>query len=176
MAYGYMSDEQRDRIQAAVTGRVVHDLGAGELHWSRVLLQMGATQVIAIDKREVPKGYEAKEGEAIRFTQSMHTDYVYDHPDEVVDVVFMCWPYNFPDPGQLELVRRAQTIVYLGSNLNGDACGSKELFEYFLTRKAEAYLHTHKNRLIVLEASLSEDREPLPEEQGGLDHSQIHWA
>lgn len=171
--FGMLSKKQQRRLLPFLQDRVVHDLGAGDLRLASLLMELGASRVVAIDKLE-HRGAVARTTARIRFTQAHFNDYVNQNPDEIVDVAFMSWPFNLYDQGLYSLAARARTIIYLGCNSSGTACGFPELFKHFLTRKLEAHIPERPNVLLVLSEPLPEPREPTLEELGGIDQSKIY--
>lgn len=168
-----MSDAQCALLRPVVAGRVVHDLGAGDLGMAHLLVHLGASRVVAIDKCESPAVRALKKGGPIEFHRSFHDEYLKDHWEVPVDVAFMSWPYNMLDLGLLLLAARAKTIVYLGINVGGGACGFPDLFHHFLTRKLEHHCPNARNTLLILGGELDSPREPVYEERGGLESEML---
>jgi hypothetical protein len=159
MPYGTLTSEQEKLVERFVRGQVVYDLGAGDLYLTCELLRLGAVRVIAIDKEDFRR---------------------YGIPDEVVyrkmlfrdvketsiDTAFVSWPSNY-DNGLLPLLRRSKTIIYLGKNTDGTACGIPSMFRYLLKRKAEC-IPDRKNTLICYTDVLEASRIPLKEEEAAI--------
>ena len=173
MPFGEMSDAQCDLVRPVVAGRVVHDLGAGDLAMAYLLIHLGASKVVAIDKCESPAVMALKKDGPIEFHRTYHDEYLKGHWDVEVDVAFMSWPYNMLDVGMLLLAARAKTIVYLGVNVGGGAWGFPDLFHHFLTRKLEHHHPNPHNTLLVLGDELESPREPVYEERGGLEAAML---
>ena len=193
MPFGVINNTQSKAVQQAVQGRVVHDLGAGDLAMAHLLVHLGAKKVVAIDRVESVAVRALKRGGPIEFHHMDHNTYVsmqmmggideglrkglvssppprFAQPEKP-DVVFMSWPYNLPDQGLLLLASMAKTVIYLGQNLGGSACGFPELFQHFVTRELVSHVPSVKNSLIILGGKLDSLREPVMEEVGALDQS-----
>ena len=173
MPFGEMTDAQCALLQPVVAGRVIHDLGAGDLAMAHLLIHLGASKVVAIDKQESPAVLALKKDGPIEFHCSYHDRYLKEHWDVPVDVAFISWPYNLLDVGLLLLAARAKTIVYLGINVGGSACGFPALFDHFLTRKLEHHCPSPRNTLLILGVELESSREPVYEERGGLESEML---
>ena len=149
----------REAVRPFVAGKTVYDLGAGDCDHARTLVGLGASSVVAIDK--VPPVGRVATG--VQFIQG----YIADVPiPDNVPVVFLGWPQNYAIPGLLEWLHRAETVVYLGSNLNGSACAFPDVFRHFMTRKLAVYIEDRRNNLLVLRETLPEPRLPVLEERG----------
>lgn len=195
MPFGVLNDTQTAEVKKVVQGRVVHDLGAGDLALAHLLIQLGAKKVVAIDRRRQLSARTLNKDGPIEFHLMDHDTYVsmqmratldeglrqgyekvsppparFAQP-ETPDVVFMSWPYNMPDNGLLLLASMAKTVIYLGQNLGGTACGFPELFQHFVTRELVSHVPSVQNSLIILGSTLDNPREPVTEETGGLDRS-----
>jgi hypothetical protein len=132
-------------IKSIVAGRVVHDLGAGSGAMAELLVELGARKVILVDHDEdeqrTPKGCE-------RVTRSF---FAFAATAPKIDVAFVSWPPRIPAEvaGLPTLCGCAETVIYLGKNTGGTACGSPELFEWFLRREVLHYIPENRNTLIV---------------------------
>lgn len=157
--YGRLSNAQVDALRPFVAGRRVADLGAGQLNLSLALVAMGAAEVLAIDKREMP----AVQSPRLVLLRSQFGDVRLE-----LDVAFLSWPPNYTTPGLLQLLSGAKTIVYLGKNSDGSACGTPALFSFFLRREVVCYVPERPNTMIVYGQRLEELRRPCGEEVGGL--------
>lgn len=190
MTFGHMSDAQCAEVVPVVKDRVIHDLGAGDLGMAHLLVELGAKHVVAVDRAESIAVKALKPDGPIEFHRMDHDAYVsqgmrdryemvsapsprFAQPQKP-DVVFMSWPFNMPDSGLLLLASMAKSVIYLGSNWGGTACGFPDLFEHFVTRELVAHIPERPNTLIVLGAQLEWPREPTQEEMGGMDLERIY--
>lgn len=165
MPYGRLSDSQEKAVRPHIAGKVVHDLGCGDLYLSSWLAEAGAEKVIAIDRYPpVTLRKPAK----VEVVVSYYADYL-----EPVDTVFVSWPINWYDVGLLWMVRTAQTVIYLGSNLDGNACGFREMFQHLLGREVLAHVPSRQNTLIIYGRQVIE-REAVPEEFAALNQERMY--
>lgn len=141
---------QVEALRPYVKGREVYDLGAGMCIESRVLVQLGATRVVAIDKEPMPTIDDAR--------IEQRRCYFADLPPIEPDVVFVCWPQNYRAPSLAYLCGQANTIIYIGKNTDGTACGAVDLFATLLDRKVEVYLPERRGTLIIYGAYLPAER------------------
>lgn len=162
--YGSPSTTQQQQIQKIISGRRVHDLGCGDCVLARLLLDWGATEVVAVDKDPF-KPSPTRRG--LTFTQA-YFEY-FDSITPEIDLAFMSWPSNRQESALLRLTKKAKTVVYLGKNTDGTMCGYPGLFEHFVTRKLLAYVPERGNTLIILGGPLKKPRRPRGEERAGLN-------
>jgi len=143
MPYGQLNPKQRQLVAKTVKSRTVYDLGAGDLQLSRTLVDLGALKVVAIDK-EAPLSWDGEPRIEVRRT------YFHDIKDvEPIEIAFVSWPSNYVDWGLINLIGRAQQVIYLGKNTDGTSCGSLPLFEHFKTRELLGHIPTRPNTLLV---------------------------
>jgi len=159
--YGVLFEEQSVILGPYVQGETVYDLGCGDLSLSYELLMLGAAHVVAVDKERCPRPKDPRV-ELLR---------AYFH--EVVaspKVSFLSYPANYPMQGLLEILARSQTVVYLGRNTDGTACGTVAVFQHFLQRELLAYVPVRKNTMIIYGSydPLREPRAPRGEELAAL--------
>lgn len=139
MAYWFLNEVQAAALIPVVSGRVVHDLGAGDLSFAHQLLDLGAARVVAIDKEPKPR---RRHDLGIEYYQSYFADY-----PGTMDVAIVSWP-STNCRGLGTICRRATSIVYLGSNVDGSACGDFELFRGLIKREVVTYVPNRRNTLI----------------------------
>jgi len=171
---GLLTARQWTALAPYVAGKTVEDLGAGGWDLALQLLEMGASRVIAVDC-------------------CFRSDFLGDAPERIdvlgryfqehlgssvaPDVAFASWPDMYKSKGLEALMRRAPVAVYLGTNMDGVACGRRELFEHLVQRRVLAHVPASLNTLIVYGDVMGE-RRPLPEEHAALsrDTSPIVWS
>ena len=163
MSYGHLSEKQAAIVRRHVTGKEVHDLGAGFLELAHELLKLGATKIIAIEKEFLPVCEDAR----IERLKMYFADYDALGSGGPIDIAFISWPANRHDQGLLDLVSRAETVIYLGKNSDGSSCGHPRLFYALLHRELLDYLPERKNTLIVYGKKRNEPRPPRGEERAG---------
>lgn len=171
-AFGILNKKQREVIAPFVEGKRVFDLGAGELFFSKELIKMGASHVIAIDKALPKQRLTAKNITLCPVYFDQYRASNQEMPKRA-DVVFVSWPSNRPMPGFLDFTAMAGTVIYLGKNTDGNCCAWPEFFIQCQLRKVLAYVPDRPNDLIVYGGALEEgdERKMLLEEWAGIDHS-----
>jgi hypothetical protein len=160
MGYGRLNPRQLAALEPHVRGHHIHDLGAGNLDLARELVCLGA-EVTAIDKNPMPLSQHRR----IRTRQCRFDDLLSDPPAHI----FLSWPVNRADAAVLTLVMLAKTTVYLGSNLDGSACGFEQLFKALLYRELVGHEPDRPNTLLVYQGYRKNPREPVWEEHAALN-------
>ena len=159
--YGSLPRQFAVLLDRRIAGRRVMDLGSGDEERSNRLIERGASAVLCIDKQEHLLPYRPASGLSARIAAddpeplTRVTGYFID-PHVVVavrafgpEVAHLAWPVNYATPGLCELLDLVSTVVYIGSNTTGNACGTPELFEYFRRRELRLYRPDPRNTLIV---------------------------
>jgi len=161
LSFGHLTEEMHRVVESFVRGNQVWDLGAGDMGHARTLLQLGATEIVAIDKDPRPSE------ERIRVTEAYFTEVT---PPNNIQVAFVSWPSNHQLPGLLPLLEVSEVVIYLGSNTSMDACGWVDLYEHLTRRELLAHVPYWKNSLIVCGDPLPEGdlRPATPEETAAL--------
>ena len=170
MSQGFIYEAQEKALRPYVKDRVIHDLGAGNLYLSTVLMLLGAREVIAVDKEPIHDGdygYPAKITAGITPVVSLVQDL-----KQPVAVGFVSWPVNW-DIGLADVLRDSELVIYLGCNTDGTACGDRSFWMQMIGREVLAYVPKRGNTLIIY-GSKRVLREPLHEEACALDTSTIH--
>ncbi len=157
--FGMWLDEMSEAIRPVVEGQVVWDLGAGSLAHARRLLSLGAHHVIAVDRVTLPP---PRDGEAITTMETLFRRL--QVPSEGIRVALVAWPINRVVEGLVGLLERADVVIYLGSNVDGTACGGRDLWAHLYRREILNHVPHHRNTLIVYGSVLEESRPLLGEE------------
>lgn len=160
MPYGRLNHAQRTALAKYVRGKFVHDLGAGDLGLSHQLVELGAPKVYAIDKAD--KSSHFRSGR-IHYKQAYFRDVT-----SRMDTAFVSWPANY-NTELVPILGLATTIIYLGSNCDGSACGTPELFRLLVRRELLAYEPDPENSLVIVGKPLDVMRTPTGEELAGLN-------
>ena len=173
---GGLNRFQEEAVRYYTKSRAVYDLGAGLLGWSKKLADFGAA-VIALD--EIYK--DPRENVLNRYRNWVncvpknvllrpHTfrEYCESGP-MIMDVAFISWPHNtYGKTMGLELLaQRSKTVIYLGKNLDGTACGSPQFWKLMTQRKVLCFLPAVRNSLIVYGPMLQMPRRDLLHEEKG---------
>jgi len=180
--YGLLTVDMKLALAKHVHGKTICDLGAGDLHRANDLLHLGARHIFAVEKDDLPN----PNPDLITQVHSTFADLPQRATNHqlteiaTADVALISWPANYRPPGLIPLIHQNPTVIYLGSNFNGDACGFPELYEYLLLREVKAVVQHPRNSLIIYGAWLpnmaawlnNEQPEPyretLPEELAGI--------
>ena len=153
MPYGQLNKFQSKVLAEIVAGKVVHDLGSGDLALAIQLVKLGATKVIAIDKEYQYGYYQFPDVQPEIEVRGQ----AFQEMDEDIDVAFVSWPANY-DNGLLGVLKRSKQIIFLGKNTDGTSCGTKDLFLYLATRKVEHQYPSKQNTLIHYSNELERPR------------------
>jgi hypothetical protein len=168
MAHGEFRDNQAATVAGFVKGKIVHDLGCGDLHLAHQLVKFGAEKVIAVDKSMHLPYSRLQKLQGIEFVGKYFHDF-----HEPVETAFLSWPVNWYDYGLGKILDRAKTVIYLGSNLDGSACGYSDMWMVLSHRNILAHIPSYTNTLIVYGSDFVK-RSRVPEEQAALDQSKVY--
>lgn len=171
MAYGILTPDMTRAIEAHVKGRVVWDLGAGDLTHSRALLTMGASQVIAVD-RAFGKDPKAP---GIVLRGEYFADSARRLGDEKPEVAFLAWPCNWAAPGLDSILDASPVVIYLGCNTGGSSCGTPDLFMGLIRREILAEVRDPRNDLIIYGRQTG-SRDLRPEERAAFSSDILAWS
>jgi hypothetical protein len=169
MPYGLLTDTMLSVVAKYVRDRVVYDLGAGDMQHARQIKALGAENVIGVDTEKMDHG---RLPPGVQFVHKRLQDV--PTPTPRPDVLFISWPVNRPMPGLVDWTWRAGKVIYLGSNLDGDCCGTPALFEAFLQRDLLEHVTHRRNTLLVLGTPRETLRTPTIEELAGMDYSRVY--
>jgi hypothetical protein len=170
--YGYFPENHRDALRPYVKDQRVVDLGAGDCERTRVLSQLHPAALLAVDK-EFPYEYPPPDALPFKRLPGAFIDVFKRVRDFRPTVAHLAWPINYPTPGLLNLLRLVPTVIYVGCNTDGSACGTSHLFKYLLNREVKLYMPDRRNTLIVYGCHRKVTRMPLPEERAGMDQRTI---
>ena len=165
--YGVLTPEMQAIVKQHVQGRTVWDLGAGDLGYAEMMFGLGASGVIAVDKKTMPVSLMPG---LVKLQGYFHEI----QPPGGIDVAFLAWPQNNSLDGLLPLLCHSKKVIYLGSNTGGSACGNVDLFKYLLSRKVLAHVPNRRNSLIVYGDFVKRARRPLPDEWAALHQEQVY--
>jgi len=159
MPFGTLTPAMQAIIREHALGRTVWDLGAGDLTYAKRLIQLGARKVVAVEKGGSRPGHLG--GIATPLEAPLRPDpriecvWRYfaevDPPEDGIEVAFLSWPQNgaLATIGLTRLIEGAQTVIYLGCNTGGSACGSGDMWRHLIQREVLAYEPMVRNTLIV---------------------------
>lgn len=155
----YLSPEQSEAVAPVVRGRKVLDLGARDLQGTKAMLELGAAEVWAVDRNEMPRVSDPRVRTEINFFHNLQ---------ESREVVLASWVVNWP-VGIEHLLAEAKFIVSLSKNTDGSACGYQQMWEYLSTREVLVYLPEFKNTLTIYGPGWDTERSLTGEEFAALN-------
>jgi hypothetical protein len=175
---GGLNRFQEEAVRYYVKNQLVYDLGAGMLGWAKKLVEFGAEHVTAVDSiyRDQHENYlnDCRAWHKcapvdVTIDSRTFSEFYLTGP-EALHTEFIAWPCNtFGKTFGLELLtRKAKTVIYLGKNLDGTACGSPQFWQFMANRKVLCFLPSKRNSLIVYGPELKEPRALLLEEEAAL--------
>lgn len=150
--FGAFEKEHQLIAREYVSRERVIDLGCGDGERARVLSEIGAKEVLAIDY-EIDR-FRTR-GDRVRFLPATFFDVVSRHDGLCDDygVAHVAWPSTnrLRDYSRslIAILERIDTVIYIGCNTGGTACGTPALFEHFSRRKLLVYAPSARNTLIV---------------------------
>lgn len=169
-SYGRLASEEQTSVFAQeVRGRVVHDLGAGNLSLARYAIELGAAHVHAVDQRadwtrsRVPDRVEAHCTSFRKWHQKCRRDRV------DIDLALVSWPSVTMSDSLIDLLRDSRRVLYLGKNTDGTSCGTPELWGYLRHREVLAHVPHPANTLLLYGATCPLRDLVYGEERGGLE-------
>lgn len=168
--FGLLEPAQISCVKDLVRGKTVWALGSGpDTQEAWQLVSFGASKVYAVDKAR-------KKGIGPSF-EKLHTGalgeiwdcgaYFTDFgkwakalPDP--DVVFLKWPRENNQAGQVALMSRAPVVVYIGRNDGVTACGGPDVWSHLRGRELSQVLEGTHNDLLVYGAGGEPSPSPAP--------------
>ncbi len=166
--YGILHNRMRRALPTYVEGKVVLDLGAGDLTRAEEILEAGAKRVIAVEKEDFTRLERSRWRRHITVVRQYFLQFNRDHSSEEWDVALVSWPANTVLPGLIDILSRCTTVVYIGSNLYPTSCGFPELYTYFMSREVLCDVFHYRNSFTVYGETISGIRDPTMEERAAL--------
>jgi hypothetical protein len=167
MSYGKLSRAQSEALKPFVR-EWIFDIGAGDLELSHELLRLGAVGVTAIDKE-----FHVQERQPNWRLDLWKWDYDSDLMSGPVTLPFVSWPVNHFSAGLMRFAAQCKSLIYLGSNTDGNACAFPLWFELLLYREVLLHVPEPTNTLIVYGPFMTSPREPLPEEYAAIHRERV---
>lgn len=165
MPYGHLTKGMLHALEQTIHGQLVVDVGAGDLYYSRLLLELGARKVVAIDKEPLSR--------ARRGIQTIRNPLRALEP--IRDAwLFLSWPVNH-DIGYLPWLEAAEGVVYLGSNVDGSSCGVPAMFMHLYYRGVLHHIPHRRNTLTIYGGPRTQDRELTHEEYAALQTEPLDY-
>lgn len=175
--YGYGSGSVDERwhqlVREHASGEVVWDLGAGNGAYTGVLLDAGASGVVAVDKERYTKWKGPADARVIR-VRGLFAEVGFPAGRAVA---FLSFPQNNRLPGLVELLHHFHKVIYFGSNLGGSSCGNVDLFQYLTTREVLGWSAKFNASIITYGPEPRGCDALLPEEWGALNpYEEFHYG
>lgn len=163
--WGKLSRRQREVLLAAASGHLVVDAGSGPppvKHTPSGPVDIrGLPRVLYLDHKPYP-GVVEVDLENVPETTRVLSPILTRDPSAVL---LISWPINRGDY-RFPFVHLFRTVVYLGMNRMGTACGNPRLFRHFLTRPLLSEVQdTHNDLAVYGEASPGVFRVPTTREE-----------
>jgi hypothetical protein len=162
-SWGRLSDAQADVLREHVAGRAVADLGAGTMVLAKRMIALGAARVLAIDC-----AFERVFGPAFEHLPiSMHRGRFADCETIIREhgarVALLSWPSNY-HTGVARILPLFDVVAYLGSNVDGTACGDASMWRNLRGREVLADLPDRANTLTIYGRPSADPRPSTGEE------------
>jgi hypothetical protein len=149
-----LSDDQVRQLEPFVKDQSILDLGAAELAGSELLVELGARDVLAVDRNRMPT--PSSELITTQVTQ-------FHMLEETRPVVLASWIVNWPVNIERHL-RAAKYIISISKNTDGSSCGYEQMWQLLMMREVLLYVPERKNALTVYGPDSGIRRTPTGEE------------
>ena len=170
---GYWSLNQRQQaiFAAVMDGRQFVEAGCGDGSLAVHALKSGAIAGFAFDKEST----RFPRVPGLKFQVAYGAALARDLK-EPMDVLLLSYPRETDAfaADMAPLVKKAETVVYLGDNFEGFCCGGGSFWREVSQRQVLAHASSHRNSLIVYGAGRRQPGLLLWEELGGLDRSKVY--
>ena len=134
-----LSSRQLELLEPFVKDQSILDLGAADLEGSELMLELGARDVLAVDRSSMPKPSSDKI--TTRVTQ-------FHLLEETRPVVLASWIVNWPVNIERHLAA-AELVISISKNTDGSACGYPWMWTYLCRRELLVHLPERRNTLTV---------------------------
>jgi len=163
LGYAKLTKPQLDCLKGYVAGKVVFDLGSGTGEMAEWAARY-AEKVYAVDYAQFPTFKRRNvEGVQCEFHRLETAGYLL-RPE---DVIVVSWPCNCSGKmrGLVDLLQQVNTVIYIGSNTDGNACGDNSFWVHVSKRWLKAEIADQANTLIVYGQEAFEDIQFRSEEE-----------
>lgn len=140
--------EQMDALAAFCVAKQILDIGAGFGTLADFLIYYGAKHVLCLDK----ENYRMKlEHLAITWVHETFAEFAATSIGQHFNIGILSWPTNSAMAmcPVVEILKRCDYVVYIGSNQSGSQCGVPYLWDYLITRCREIDLPAANNSLMI---------------------------
>ena len=169
--FGDLSTEQRNELKRFIAGKRVYDLGCGNGSLTKSLVELGPVEIVGVDKDFSPKPFVDPSGKtSIRWLKKR-----FGEVDEKIDIAFVSWPIDSVGRSELaELLRKVETVIYLGKNNDGTWCGGPGLFRHLIRREVLAHAPESRNTMTVYGEEKNENRRVTGEEFASFHDARLY--
>ena len=158
-----LSVEQLELLEPFVKDQSILDLGAANLEGSELMLELGAREVLAVDRTHMPKPSSSRI--TTRVTQ-------FHLLEDTMPVVLASWVVNWPVSIERHLAA-AKTVISISKNTDGTCCGYPWMWTYLCQRELLLYMPERRNTLTVYGPGIVE-RPLTGEEFAALNQDRIY--
>ena len=138
-----LTARQRLLLAQHVKGRSVLDIGGRTGELAQICKTLGAKSTALLDTH--PDPVEPMTTHAVNML-SLRAEEAY----RLSDVLLLSWPECTPDLGALPpKLGKGKTLIYLGSNHDGTACGSASFWKQIVHNKVLGHVDDRQNTMIV---------------------------
>ena len=134
-----LSDKQLDHLEEYVKDSSILDLGAADLEGAQLMLELGARDVLAVDRFEMPKPSSSR-----ITTKTTQFQYL----EETRPVVLASWIVNWQVDIE-KFLEAADVVISISKNTDGSACGYRGMWEHLRRREVLLHLPERQNTLTV---------------------------
>lgn len=158
-------------IEAFCAGKDILDLGGRDGSFAHHLLSKGAGRATCLDHS---KGLQRIIAKNLTHYKGTFADFHSAFPNRRWDVGIMSWPVKFVSliGAVIPILGNCKAVVYLGKNSASTQCGSRDLWEYLLSR--ELLIQSERKETSVLIYGDTERTADITQEEQwglkGLDH------
>ena len=152
-----LSEDQIRQLEPFVKDQSILDLGAAQLEGSELLVELGARDVLAVDRNRMPAPSSS------RITTRVE---LFHNLEETRPVVLASWIVNWQVNIEHHL-EAAECIISISKNTDGSSCGYQQMWELLRRREVLLHLPERQNTLTVYGPELV-DRAPTGEEVAAL--------
>jgi hypothetical protein len=158
-----LNEEQLEALEPFVKDQSILDLGADDLEGSELMLEMGARDVLAVDRHQMPTPSSSKITTRVTYFHNLQ---------EVRPVVLASWIVNW-QVNITEHLAAAKTVISISKNTDASACGYTGMWEHLRRRELLLHLPARQSTLTVYGPRFVE-RGPTGEEFAALHPQRMY--
>jgi len=155
-----LNDKQLEHLRPYVKDSSILDLGAADLEGAQLMLELGARDVLAVDRFEMPRP---------SISRITTKQVQFQHLEETRPVVLASWIVNWQVDIE-KFLETADVVISISKNTDGSACGYRGMWQHLRRREVLLYLADPTNCLTVYGPKKVEltERPPTGEEVAAL--------